>query len=53
MPSDLANLEAQTSTNLLNWITLSNSLALSNGVLVVDDTNISSRPAQFYRLIEH
>jgi len=31
-PSDLANFEAQASTNLVSWATLPNALSLTNGM---------------------
>jgi hypothetical protein len=51
--ADLANFEAQTSTNLLYWETLPNALSLTNGVLLLQDHSQSNAPARFYRLLEH
>jgi hypothetical protein len=51
--ADLANFEAQTSTNLLNWETLPNALSLTNGVLLLQNHSQSNAPARFYRLLEH
>jgi hypothetical protein len=52
-PSDLANFEAQASTNLVDWVTLTNALSLTNGMLQLQDNSGTNWPARFYRLIEH
>ncbi len=52
-PADLANFEAQVSTNLVNWTTLPNSLSLTNGELLLQDSGSSNHSARFYRIIEH
>jgi hypothetical protein len=52
-PSDLANFEAQASTNLVNWVTLQNALSLTNGMLQLHDGTQSNFPTRFYRLLEH
>ena len=52
-PSDLANFEAQASTNLLNWVTLPNALSLTNGMLLLQDGAQSNLTARYYRIIEH
>jgi hypothetical protein len=52
-PSDLANFEAQASSNLLNWVTLPNALSLTNGMLLLEDSTPSNYPVRFYRLLEH
>ena len=52
-PSDLANFEAQASTNLVNWVTLPNALSLTNGLLQFQDSGQSNFTARYYRLIEH
>jgi alpha-tubulin suppressor-like RCC1 family protein len=52
-PSDLANFEAQASTNLVNWTTLPNALSLTNGLLQLQDSGQSNFTARYYRLIEH
>jgi hypothetical protein len=52
-PSDLANFEAQASTNLMDWVPLTNALSLTNGMLQLRDNSGTNWPARFYRLIEH
>ena len=52
-PSGLANFEAQVSTNLVDWMTLTNALSLTNGTLQLQDTGQSNSPSRFYRLLEH
>ena len=51
--ADLANFEAQASTNLVNWVTLSNGLSLTNGMLQLQDSGQTNYPARYYRIIEH
>jgi len=52
-PSDLANFEAQASTNLVDWVPLTNALSLTNGMLQLQDNSGTNWPARYYRLIEH
>jgi hypothetical protein len=52
-PADLADFEAQVSTNLTSWTTLSNSLTLTNGMLLLTDPGSTNKPIRFYRIIEH
>jgi len=52
-PSDLANFEAQASTDLVNWVTLTNALSLTNGMLQLQDNGGTNWPARFYRILEH
>jgi hypothetical protein len=52
-PSDLANFEAQASTDLVNWVTLTNALSLTNGMLQLQDNSGTNWPARFYRILEH
>jgi alpha-tubulin suppressor-like RCC1 family protein len=52
-PSDLANFEAQASTNLVNWVMLPGALSLTNGMLLLQDNTLSNYPTRFYRLLEH
>jgi hypothetical protein len=52
-PTDLANFEAQASTNLLDWGTLTNALSLTNGTLLLQDLDQTNYPARYYRIIEH
>ncbi|PWU17419.1 MAG: hypothetical protein C5B50_11385 [Verrucomicrobia bacterium] len=49
---DLTNFEVQTSSDLLHWTALPNTLTLTNGVLLLRDTNSLNSPARFYRLLE-
>ena len=51
-PSDLANFSAQASTDLVNWATLPNALSLTNGMLLLQDTNSSNFTTRYYRIIE-
>ena len=52
-PSALANFEAQASTNLVDWVPLTNALSLTNGMLQLQDNSGTNWPARYYRLIEH
>jgi len=52
-PSDLANFEAQASTDLVNWATLPNALSLTNGMLLLQDGGSTNYAARYYRIIEH
>jgi len=52
-PANLANFEAQASTNLMNWVTLPNALSLTNGMLLLQDRGPSNFTARYYRIIEH
>ncbi len=52
-PSDLANIEVQASTNLLDWVTLPNALSLTNGTLLLQDSGQTNYATRFYRLLEH
>jgi hypothetical protein len=51
--SDLANFEAQASTDLVNWVTLTNALSLTNGMLLIQDSGSSNYTVRYYRLVEH
>jgi hypothetical protein len=51
--SDLNNLQAQASTNLLDWVTLPDALTLTNNVLLLSDPDVSNTPIRFYRIIEN
>jgi hypothetical protein len=51
--SDLANFEALASSNLVDWVPLTNALSLTNGMLRVQDNSATNRPQRFYRLIEN
>lgn len=52
-PANLTNFEAQASTQLAGWLTLSNALTLTNGFLLLRDTNAALLPQRFYRIVEH
>lgn len=52
-PADLANLQAQASTNLTDWTTLSNALTLTNGVLMLSDPAATNTANRFYRILEN
>ncbi len=50
--ADLAFFQAWASTNLVNWVVLSNGLTLTNGALWLQDAAATNSPRRFYRLIE-
>ncbi len=52
-PADLANFEAQASTNLVNWTTLPGALSLTNGMLQLQDAARTNFNARYYRILEH
>jgi hypothetical protein len=52
-PGDLGNFETQVSSNLFDWIPFPNSLALTNGTLLIIDAASTNYPSRFYRIIEH
>jgi hypothetical protein len=52
-PADLANFEAQASTNLVDWVTLPDGLSLTNGMLQLQDSTQTNFSARYYRIIEH
>ena len=51
-PGDLAGFQALVSTNLLDWETLTNSLTLTNGQLLLRDADSTNTPTRFYRIVE-
>lgn len=52
-PVRLADLfDAQASTNLVDWITLTNVLTWANGSMRLTDPNAASFPRRFYRVME-
>ena len=53
LPADLIAFEAQVSTNLIEWSTLTNSLSLTNGALLLTDPDATNASTRFYRLVEH
>ena len=52
LPGDLPGFRAQVSANLMTWETLSNSLTLTNGMLLLWDAGSTNWPSRFYRIIE-
>jgi alpha-tubulin suppressor-like RCC1 family protein len=51
-PGDLPGFQAQASSNLVNWVTLTNCLTLTNGMLRLCDPASTNCPSRFYRIIE-
>jgi hypothetical protein len=51
--ADLARMELQASDTFTNWITLTNALSLTNGVLQFRDPQQTNFPARYYRIVEH
>ena len=51
-PADLVNFEVQTSSNLVNWVTLPGAPSLTNGTLMLLD-KATKGAACYYRIIEH
>ncbi len=49
---DLAQIEIQATTNLHDWITLSDVCTLTNGALRICDPDALNHPQRFYRVIE-
>lgn len=52
-PSDLVNLQAQASTNLVDWVNLPGALTVTNGGLQLFDFNSTNAPMRFYRIMEN
>jgi hypothetical protein len=44
--------EAQASSNLIDWVTFPGALTLTNGTLLLRDTNPAMMPLRFYRIVE-
>ena len=49
--NDLPNFQVQATSNLLNWVVLTNSLSLTNGMMLLQDSALY--PRRFYRVLEH
>jgi hypothetical protein len=49
---DLAHFEALASSNLVEWVKLTNSLTLTDGMLQLLDAGSTNVPTRFYRIIE-
>jgi hypothetical protein len=52
LPEDLVNLEAQASTNLIDWRPQPGGLTLTNGLLQWQDADRANFARRFYRIIE-
>ena len=52
-PEELPGFEAQVTSNLADWATLTNSLTVSNSLLILRDTSSANQTARFYRIIQH
>jgi hypothetical protein len=51
--TDVTNLQAQTSSNLFDWVPMTNSLMLTNGTLLLTDPDATNHPSRYYRILEH
>jgi hypothetical protein len=51
--ADLANLQVQVSTNLVDWTTLSNALVLTNGAIQLQDADAANASMRYYRILEN
>jgi hypothetical protein len=49
--NDLAGFQVQATTNLTDWIPLTNSLSVTNGRILLRDSGLF--PRRFYRILEH
>jgi hypothetical protein len=50
---DLANFQAQYSSNLIDWLPISASLSVTNGVMQFNDVDATNNPMRFYRILEN
>jgi hypothetical protein len=50
--AELANLQVQATTNLVDWVTLSNALVLTNGAIQLQDADATNSASRFYRIVE-
>jgi uncharacterized repeat protein (TIGR01451 family) len=50
--TDVTNLQPQASSNLLDWVPMTNSLTLTNGTLLFTDPDATNHPSRYYRIIE-
>jgi Immunoglobulin domain len=48
--NDMSNFEVRASSNLIDWETLTNTLALTNGFMFLEDS--AGYPQRFYRILE-
>jgi hypothetical protein len=51
--TDITNLQPQASSNLFDWVPMTNSLILTNGTLLLTDPDATNHPSRYYRIIEH
>jgi len=51
-PADLANLDVQVSSNLVDWISLPGALSVTNGQLELRDAGTPGQSVRFYRIVE-
>ena len=49
--NDLATFTVFASTNLVNWFSITNTLSVTNGSIIFEDT-LNSAPQKFYRVVE-
>ncbi|MBC8002461.1 MAG: immunoglobulin domain-containing protein [Opitutaceae bacterium] len=49
---DLTHFRVESSTNLIDWVSVTNTLSIGSTFLEIIDTNTVSRSASFYRVIE-
>jgi hypothetical protein len=52
-PTDLPFFELQSSSNLVQWTSVTNTFGLNSGTVVIDDTAAAGQSRRFYRVIEH
>ena len=48
----VAGFHLQASTNLTDWLPIPATITLTNGLLLIQDTNASAFRARFYRVVE-
>jgi photosystem II stability/assembly factor-like uncharacterized protein len=49
--NDIANFQVQAASNLVDWVVLTNSLSLTNGLMLLQDSSAYTK--RFYRVLEH
>ena len=52
-PDGLPGFETQASSNLVDWTALANSLTVSDGLLILQDTSSTNQAGRFYRIVQH
>jgi len=50
---DVGKFESQASSNLVDWVPLTNNMILTNGTLLIIDQDATNFPVRFYRIVEH